>query len=107
MAITRYSSGVVVADRDPTALDDQMSGYNVNTLWRNSETLQCWTSTSDAEKEAVWSKHAVLPADAAAYDLLFLDADGAVDTLAIGTAGQVLKVNAGANGYEWAADAVV
>lgn len=105
MALVHYSGGIVVTDRDPTALDDQTNGYNINTIWRNSDTGQLFMSSDDSENEAVWNQLVVLPADAAAYDLLFLGSDGStVDTLAIGTAAQVLAVNATADGYVWVAN---
>ena len=66
-------------------------------------------ATSDASK---WTKLAAKGADGtdvaatlANKEIAFKTNAGALDGIPIGTAGQVLKVNSGATGYEFAADA--
>ena len=84
MANTSYV-GVGPADRDPTVSDDSVT-------------------TAKIQDNAVTGAKIAMTSDAAGDILTYTGTDYA--RLGIGTATQVLKVNAGATAVEWAADTV-
>ena len=83
MANTGYI-GVGPADRDPTVSDDSVT-------------------TAKIQNNAVTGAKIAMTSDAAGDILTYTGTDYV--RLGIGTTGQALKVNAGANAVEWATDA--
>jgi len=40
--------------RNPNENDDNMAGYGINDEWTNTETMQCFKCTHNAQGEAMW-----------------------------------------------------
>jgi hypothetical protein len=105
MAVTFYSGGFAVADRDPTATDDFPSaGCLLGMLWINTTEDRVFRArTVEPDGEASWVRLLEAPDTVAEGDILYIDADGNVAALTAGDDGDVLTLASGLP--SWAAPA--